>query len=303
MLPGRLFVWGVLAACALSVVSTVTIPHVPDLWLGLQDSRSGSDPRIAIVVSAVSVLMVPAAVFGGLMPVTARWLARAGIGAGRVVARVYLANCFGSALGAALAGYAAIAFIGMAQTVAWASALACAVVAVSLWVVPLPSRDAHWPGDCAVALALLSLASPQAFDRAALTRGVFKNPHAAHNDGIELEPVDGRPEHELLYYRDGVNATVSVHRNAGVTALRVNGKADASSHADLPTQVGLGQWPLLFGPAAQRVAVIGFASGVTVGSVATHRAPQRIDAFELEPAIVEAAGLARARVENRARGP
>jgi hypothetical protein len=56
----------------------------------------------------------------------------------------------------------------------------------------------------------------------------------------------------------------------------------------MSTQVLLGQVPLIFGQPARKVAVIGYASGVTAGSVATHAEVERIDALEIEPAIIEA---------------
>jgi tetratricopeptide (TPR) repeat protein len=78
-----------------------------------------------------------------------------------------------------------------------------------------------------------------------------------------------------------------VHRYRGETSLHTNGKADASSHRDMPTQVLIGQIPMLFGTPAKKVLVIGWASGVTVGSIARHPV-ERIDAVELEPAMLEA---------------
>ena len=89
---------------------------------------------------------------------------------------------------------------------------------------------------------------PIPFDRQALTRGVFKAPEAEISFGIDLAPVDGRPATDLAYYRDGINATVSVQRIGGDFALRVNGKVDASTGGDMSTQVLLGQLPLLYGP-------------------------------------------------------
>ena len=57
------------------------------------------------------------------------------------------------------------------------------------------------------------------------------------------------PRKKLLFYRDGMNSTVSVHqRGGGLRELRVNGKADASTGGDMSTQVLLGELPLLFGP-------------------------------------------------------
>ena len=88
--------------------------------------------------------------------------------------------------------------------------------------------------------------------------------------GIPVEPIPGYPEDETLFYRDGVNATVSVHRRVGGIGMRVNGKTDASV-GDMSTQVLLGHLPLLFGGGASDILVIGLGSGVTTGAVTLSR--------------------------------
>jgi spermidine synthase len=93
---------------------------------------------------------------------------------------------------------------------------------------------------------------------------------------------------ELLFYRDGPSATVSVTRADGNVALQINGKADAStSPSDMPTQLMLGHLPLLLHPDPRAVLVIGLGGGTTAGAVARH-AVERIDVVEIEPAVVEA---------------
>jgi tetratricopeptide (TPR) repeat protein len=139
------------------------------------------------------------------------------------------------------------------------------------------------PAACAVALLIV----PLPFDATALTRGSYRGPELVLDFGIPDMPLDGAPKREVLFYRDGMNSTVSVHREESVRELRVNGKADASTGDDMSTQILLGQLPLLFGPPPARVGVIGYASGVTAGSVARHPV-ERIDVIEIEPAILEA---------------
>jgi spermidine synthase/Tfp pilus assembly protein PilF len=106
--------------------------------------------------------------------------------------------------------------------------------------------------------------------------------------GIELEPYAGRSRKALLYYRDGITSTVSVHDVEGARILKVNGKADASSQEDVATQLLLGHLGLLFGPPTKSVLVVGFASGATVGAVARHPEVEKIDVVEIEPAMIEA---------------
>jgi spermidine synthase len=96
---------------------------------------------------------------------------------------------------------------------------------------------------------------------------------------------------DLLYYRTGPSATVSVmKRPDGVRFLTINGKTDASNSykSDMPTQVMIGQLPMLYHPDPKRVLVIGLGSGVTAGSVLTHPA-QRVDCVEISSAVADAA--------------
>src|SRR5690606_25537766 len=130
------------------------------------------------------------------------------------------------AAGAFATGFVLLPTLGLRETLALGAALNLLGAALLLFAA---SRDAR---RRALALAPLAAAAlllvvPIPFDRQALTRGVFKAPDAELDFGIELLPVDGRPVQELLFYRDGINATVSVHREEGIVALRVNGKVDA----------------------------------------------------------------------------
>jgi spermidine synthase len=91
----------------------------------------------------------------------------------------------------------------------------------------------------------------------------------------------------LLFYRDGISSTVSVSQEGPAISLHVNGKTDASTARDMPTQLMSGHLPLLIHPHPQTVLVIGLGSGITAGAVARH-AIEHVDVAEIEPAVVEA---------------
>jgi spermidine synthase/Tfp pilus assembly protein PilF len=94
---------------------------------------------------------------------------------------------------------------------------------------------------------------------------------------------------DLLYYREGLTATISVHRSAGSNYLyeKTNGKVDAS-FGDTPTQLMVGYLPMLLNPEAKRVLVIGMGSGMTAKAAAAFPV-QRLDVAEIEPAVIEGA--------------
>jgi spermidine synthase len=73
-------------------------------------------------------------------------------------------------------------------------------------------------------------------------------------------------------------------------ALKNNGKVDASNGDDMPTQVLVAGYPLLLhprGPENLDVAIVGFGSGVTIGT-ALQFPVRRVDDVELERWIPDA---------------
>ena len=287
--PLQLLAWGIVALAVLGLGTTLVLPHLPQGFLWMVESYGLDSGRIAVgrVVMCVAAMLPPTLILGGLFPLVARVLGDVMRDPGEAVGRVYFANTIGSAAGAFCAGFLLLPWLGIRDTLALGAGIDLVAAALVL-VASARTVGARALAVVPAAVAALLLVVPIPFDRKALTRGVFKAPEAELTFGIDTTPIDGRPDSELMFYRDGINATVSVQREGGILALRVNGKTDASSYGDMSTQVLLGQLPLLFGGPAQKVLVIGYASGVTTGSVATHDGVERIDAVEIEPAIVEA---------------
>lgn len=95
---------------------------------------------------------------------------------------------------------------------------------------------------------------------------------------------------ELLSYEDGRSASVAVGRSTrtGNTWLSINGKVDASTGDDMPTQLLSGQLPVRLAGQARRVLVVGLASGVTAGAVLAEPGVEELTIAEIEPAVVRA---------------
>lgn len=123
------------------------------------------------------------------------------------------------------------------------------------------------------------------WDRTHMTLGVFRLSLA--RDMLD-EQAWGTPD--LVYYNDGLTTTVSVERWGRHYAMKNNGKVDASNGDDMPTQINVAAYPLLMhpdGPSGLDVVIIGFGSGVSVGT-ALKFPVKRVDVVELESAVIEA---------------
>jgi spermidine synthase len=97
---------------------------------------------------------------------------------------------------------------------------------------------------------------------------------------------------KLVYTRDGRASTISVFENADTFALLNNGKPDGSSHEDVHTQILLGMLPAMLSPVEKSNAfVIGYGTGMTVGSLTRAPNVDQVDVVEIEEAVYEAADL------------
>lgn len=123
-----------------------------------------------------------------------------------------------------------------------------------------------------------------------MTAGMYKYVSSLDDHGREdILDYAVRP-YDLLYYREGLSSVVTVARNRDTQNLWLanNGKVDASTTIDMPTQILVSLLPLQHVEDPEDVLVIGLASGITAGALTLVDEVQRLDVVELEPAIREA---------------
>lgn len=279
---------GVLGAGALATI--LAFGELPRIFVQLIDIVGVTPGGVLAANVGISMLamLAPTLVLGALFPLLLRALSEDGQETSRTVGDVYFVNTVGCALGAFAAGFVLIPGLGLQWTMSALVVLNLATAtALLLWQQQWVGNGRRVLAGAAAIAAGAVLAAPPTWRPHELNRGVYQLLVDADEWRVEFEPMLGVEPDAILMYHEGINTTVSVERREGSLVLRVNGKPDASSVGDMPTQVLLGQVPLLFGPDAERLMVIGLASGVTIGSAALHE-PAEIDVVELEPAMVEA---------------
>ncbi len=252
--------------------------------------------------------MLPACLaFGAMFPVATRLSAFAGDTPGRTTGRAYGWNTLGTITGSLLAGFFLVSAIGMRGTLLAVAGAALAIGCVAWFAAPARvRRKSAIPEGApvemlaapilAIALFVVAAFFAPAWNRGLLAIGVFR-PLVATQAEQSLSPAAARQSlreqmamEDLIWFKEGRQATVTVHRtktDPPIIALRVNGKTDASTSLDMKTQILAGQLPLMWAPDSARVAIVGYGSGVTVGSALTH--PLRsLDVVEIEPAVLGA---------------
>lgn len=252
------------------------------LWLGI----SGKVLLAANVALSFATMIVPTLVLGALFPLLAKAVTGPDRGPSASVGDVYFVNTIGAAVGSFLAGFVLIPWLGVRQTIALAVATNMLVAATMLYrQLPHPPQAFASAGGVAILAVLLAVFPPE-WNQQQLDEGVYQRPEMFMDYGLPEIPMPGVIEDELLFYEEGLNTTVSVHRTFDGLVMRINGKTDASE-MDMNTQVLSGHLPLLFGEEARQTLVIGHASGITAGAVSLHR-PDRLDIAEIESEIIAA---------------
>ncbi|TMA55692.1 MAG: hypothetical protein E6J75_11465 [Deltaproteobacteria bacterium] len=240
---------------------------------------------IAIVLAA---LLWPVLLAGTVLPlVLVGALEGRTESAGPVVGRLYAVNTAGAILGAVLTGFCLIPLVGSESTLLGVAAVAAAMGCVF----SLAGRQPSWlrvlAFSAAAGVALGVSARPD-WDFLELHVGVFEPSRINVQNPTMLK----NPGEQAVYAREGPTASVLVVQEAsGERNLIINSRGNASdSPTDMTTQVLLAQVPLLVAPRTDDVFVVGWGSGVTVGS-ALASPVQHVTAAEIEPAVVEASRL------------
>ena len=282
-----LLTWGVM----------FTFNELPYAFVWLYDQI---DPHLeylwpAKLLLAMSVMVPPALLMGASFPLLVRALTSVEL-LGESTGRLYGWNTVGAILGASVGGLVLLPWLQVSGTLLFAISLnlGAALLALRMSSGPLPfGLQAGW-GVAWLGVVGLLFWRPPPWEPLLMTAGMYKyvsdlEPEERTRQGVLDFAVT---PYELLYYKEGLSSVVTVASSqSGNIWLANNGKVDASTSVDMPTQVLVAHLPYAFKPKPDNVLVIGLASGVTAGSVSLHEAPSHIDVVELEPAIVEASHI------------
>jgi predicted membrane-bound spermidine synthase len=252
--------------------------------------RLFSAARYAICLA----VMLPATFCAGItLPLITRILLAGGAGE-RAIGIVYSINTFGSIVGAALAALVLMPLIGLKAMLVSGAAIDMALGVWLMWLTATaldPSRRATGVLAAGGLLAALGTTLFAPFTREMLTSGVFRYARVE------------RDVRNVIFYKDGRTATVSVRQTAGKKefSLSTNGKPDASLSpiwfdstarserpvdGDESTQILLPMITLAHMPRAREAAVIGQGSGMSSHFLLGSPFLQRLTTIDIEPQMV-----------------
>jgi spermidine synthase len=231
-------------------------------------------------------MLLPTTFLGMTLPLVSQIGVRSFRDVGKNIGRIFAANTAGTLIGAVAAGLALLPLLGIKRLIELGVVINLIVGVTALLASSSRSlRRKLYIGIPCAALFVFYLSIFPSWDQAMISSGAFRLHGIVSMNYGQFKTQHHDP---ILYYKDGSNMTVTVSEGVNKElTLRVNGKPDASSYGDLPTQILLAQIPMLLQPAARNVLVIGLGSGITAGSVLRHPV-DTVDLVELSPEVVQA---------------
>lgn len=261
-------------------------------WVAPLSARWSASPMALFTFEAAlagAVLLPLTALLGASFPVACTAAGTAS-GAAAAVGTMSAVNLAGAVAGI-LAGRLWVEQSGLRKTLLFAALLHVAAAALVLMRHRrgIPRRL----GIAALAALLVAgLPALAGWDPSALSSGAYLHgPLFAAGSALGGSPISRQSAElgHLRFYRETAAGVVSVRQGwDGMLSLAVNGRTEASSGADLASQLWMGHLPALLRPQARSALLVGLASGFTLAALAGHPL-ERIDCVELSPAVALAA--------------
>jgi spermidine synthase len=255
------------------------------------------------------VLLTPTILLGATFPLVNRIYARSLSSIGKSVGTAYALNTVGAILGSVVAGFVLIPFLGKENGLRLVMALQFMLPLTAAVVLTIQTKGVakQWLSLSIMALVgIVLFFQYPSWHRGLLSSGRYRNlsdmekllSSTSWSDALVRGSTilkRHEPKREIVFYGDGIGGFTTVEKVIGslgtVKYTMVNsGKPDASSHGDRSNQTLLAHIPLLFHPQAEKVLVIGLASGMTAGEV-LHYPVKELDVVEISDQVVKASEI------------
>ncbi len=255
--------------------------------IGMFEVRQGANFAVAF-----SHMFIPAFFMGAAFPLAGKIRAELGKSPGEAIGEVSAYNTVGAILGAAVSGFALIYLFGIERSLQFLTlinvGLGIAVAASALNIPSLP-----WGIAAGTAAVVLTLSIQPGLWRMWDLKyfAIYRN-NTREAFATDFSMKDAMENTDVLYYAEGVQATVSSIRvKGGSQAFITNGRVEASDHKEgIQCQYTLGHLPMLLNKNPERVFVLGTGSGMTLGATSVHPEVKEIVLAEIEPKVL---GVAR----------
>lgn len=262
--------------------------------------NNGTDSFGGLIVNwfiLLGIAVFPASLISGFQfPLLIALMGKGRKNVGRELGQAYIFNATGAILGSIAGGFGLMRLLSAPGTWRLSVVILGVLTALALYLAFSRERLRVRP---AVASALLLLAIIFTFQTG--PTGAWR--HSGIGAGrSELETADdpiavGRwlnaNRRYISWEQDGIESNVAISEAEGIKFI-VNGRTDGNTVSDAHTQVMGGLIGNMLHPAPKKVLVIGLGTGSTAGWIAADPRVERVDAVELEPAVLHVADVSAA---------
>lgn len=243
------------------------------------------------IISAL-IMLIPTTLMGSCFPLAVKLYTKSLDNIGEGVGKVYSLNTSGAVLGSLLSGFLLIPLIGLKNTMHFALIINLLLAIIILYHAKINKHNLKIATTFFISLIIIFSFFTK-WKKETISRGVFMEVNRIMKtpDTITLEEYLKTQEKfgEVIFYKEGINSTVSVVKEGKNFFLKINGKTDASTDkGDMPTQLLLGHLPMLLAKNPKDVLVIGSGSGITLGAVEQYNI-KNVELIEIEKAVLSAA--------------
>jgi len=260
--------------------------------------------QVGKAMLCLGVLLIPTICLGAGFPLVAAIQARQPGRIGSAVGITYACNTVGNVLGILVTTLVLLPSLGLLgafhvnvglsiaaglMVLAVASEVrltrpAIAVAVTALAVATYAARGLEWPTPLLYGVSHMNLVEGPPFDADAAT--VAAHPASSFANWKRSFVVPPDADGAVLHLVQEAHANVLVANLLDGVRLVVNTKVDASTAGvDLETQLLLAHAPLFMHPNARSVLVVGYGSGITVGSALRHPI-ERADVVEISDGVL-----------------
>ena len=231
-------------------------------------------------------IMLPTTFCAGMtLPLLTHSLLKRGSGE-RAIGSVYAANTLGAIAGTLAAIHLLMPAVGVKGVIVSGAAIHIGLGLSGLWLAQRVAPVLRIAlGTACAALIAVTLFGVH-LDAKRMISAVYRG-------GASRLPESTN----VRFLRDGKTATISLIEDDGMVVIATNGKPDAAiqmragqpASSDEITMIFAAGLPLSMHPAPERVANIGFGSGLTSATVLMSERVKSLESIEIEPFMVKAA--------------
>lgn len=242
---------------------------------------------IAQAICSLIIMLIPTICMGMTFPIATEIYSRYRRKVSQDVGTAYAYTTWGNILGSFITGVFMISLLGIQNNLKICILMNILLAGTGFLIFQKESLKLAYTMGAISLLVLIMVPIYPAWNPYILDSGVF-----IYQQRYQQTPLFNElaRDWQIIYYKEGLNALITIRSTGDEILMRTNGKTDASTNElDMRSQLLAAYLPMMVKPEAKKLLVIGLGSGITAGTIAQLPELEFMDCIEIEKAVVESA--------------